>query len=85
MDEKIKDGMEKINLASVIITSCAQSLEFILKDLEAMEMSATMNSEYDYNGLANIVEQMTKRISIEAGKIMELSDFVNFRKLYNEK
>lgn len=61
---------------------CAQSLQFILKDLEAMETAATMYSEYDYRGLSNIVEQMADKIYAEAGKVMNLSDFVNFNKLY---
>ena len=82
MNEKIKDGMEKINLASLRIMGCAQSLQFILKDLEAMETAATMYSEYDYRGLSNIVEQMADRIYAKAGKVMNLSDFVNFKKLY---
>lgn len=82
MNEKIKDGMEKINLASLGIMGCAQSLQFILKDLEAMETAATMYSEYDYRGLSNIVEQMADKIYAEAGKVMNLSDFVNFKKLY---
>ena len=82
MNEKIKDGMEKINVASLRIMGCAQSLQFILKDLEAMETAATMYSEYDYQGLSNIVEQMADRIYAEAGKVMNLSDFVNFKKLY---
>ena len=82
MNEKIKDGMEKINVASLRIMGCAQSLQFILKDLEAMETAATMYSEYDYRGLSNIVEQMADRIYAEAGKVMNLSDFVNFKKLY---
>lgn len=82
MNEKIKDGMEKINVASLRIMGCTQSLQFILKDLEAMETAATMYSEYDYRGLSNIVEQMADRIYAEAGKVMNLSDFVNFKKLY---
>lgn len=82
MNEKIKDGMEKINLSSLRIMGCAQSLQFILKDLEAMETAATMYSEYDYRGLSNIVEQMADKIYAEAGKVMNLSDFVNFKKLY---
>lgn len=85
MNEKIKDGMEKINLTSIRILGCAQSLQFILKDLEAMETAATMYSEYDYRGLSNIVEQMADRIYTDAGKVMNLSDFVNFKRLYSEE
>lgn len=85
MNEKIKDGMEKINLTSIRILGCAKSLQFILKDLEAMETAATMYSEYDYRGLSNIVEQMADRIYAEAGKIINLSDFVNFKRLYSEE
>ena len=85
MNEKIKDGMEKINLSSLRIMGCAQSLQFILKDLEAMETAATMYSEYDYRGLSNIVEQMADKIFTEAGKVMNLSDFVNFKKLYYDE
>lgn len=85
MKEKIKDGMEKINVASLRIMGCAQSLQFILKDLEAMETAATMYSEYDYRGLSNIVEQMADKIYAEAGKVMNLSDFVNFKRLYSEE
>ena len=85
MNEIIKDGMEKINLTSIRILGCAKSLQFILKDLEAMETAATMYSEYDYRGLSNIVEQMADRIYAEAGKIINLSDFVNFKRLYSEE
>lgn len=85
MNEKIKDGMEKINLASLRIMGCVQSLQFILKDLEAMETAATVYSEYDYRGLSNIVEQLADRIYAEAGKVMNLSDFVNIKKLYSEE
>ena len=49
---------------------------------DPMETAATMYSEYDYRGLSNIVEQMVDRIHAEAGKLMNLSDFVNFNRLY---
>lgn len=74
MDENTKETFEKINWSSVVIKACGESLDYILKDLEDMEMDANSVSEGNYLGLANIVEQLSCVIKSEARKIMELSD-----------
>ena len=73
--------MDKINYCSLTINECSTSLDFILKDLEEAERQASGKCGADYRGLANIVEQLSHRIHIEAGIIMNLSDSVNFNHL----
>ena len=81
MNENVKKAMDKINYCSLTINECSRSLDFILKDLEEAERYASGKDGADYRGLANIVEQLSHRIHIEAGVIMNLSDSVNFNKL----
>ncbi len=83
MSKEIEKGRDKIYCSSLIINSCIQSLEYILKDLDEMEMCAQNDDIQDYRGLANIVAQLTNRIRIENIIIMNLSDPANFDKLYN--
>ena len=84
MNENIKKAMDKINYCSLTINECSKSLDFIFKDLEEAERLASGKGGADYRGVANIVEQLSHRIHIEAGIVMNLSDSVNFSKLgYN--
>ena len=82
MNENVKKAMDKINYCSLTINECSRSLDFILNDLEEAERLASGKGGADYRGLANIVEQLSHRIHIEAGIIMNLSDSVNFNKLH---
>lgn len=84
MNENVKKAMDKINYCSLTINECSRSLDFILKDLEEAERLASGKGGTDYRGLANIVEQLSHRIHIEAGIIMNLSDSVNFKRLFIE-
>ena len=74
MEENTKETFEKINWSSVVINTCAKSLDYILKDLDEMEIEANSVSERKFLGLTNIVEQLSYIIKLESGKIMELSD-----------
>ena len=74
MKENTKESFEKINWSSLVINTCAQSLDYILKDLDEMEMTANSASGGKYLGLTNIVEQLSYIIKSESGIIMELSD-----------
>ena len=81
MNENVKKAMDKINYCSLTINECSKSLDFILKDMEEAERLASGKGGADYRGLANIVEQLSHRIHIEAGIIINLSDSVNYAKL----
>ena len=70
--------IENINMKSIAIHSCAESLLFILKDIEEMESDACKGSEEDYRGLSNIVEQMAERIKNESSEIWIMTDAVNY-------
>ncbi len=69
-----QDKLNQINEHALSIYSCAKSLDFIQKDLEALEASANAQANGEFVGLINIVEQMTARILQDADKIMQLSD-----------
>lgn len=69
-----KKVLERINEKSVSISTCVQSLQFILKDIEEMEMKANSESDNSYLGLSNIVEQLAERIKIDNADIMVLSE-----------
>lgn len=83
MERNLESVLDKINASSLIISSCTQSLNFILKDLEEAEIQACENSSIDYRGLANIVEQINHRINQENGIIMNLSDSVYLRRIHS--
>ncbi len=74
MDENIKETSEKINWSSLVIKACAQSLDYIQKELEELEITANLVSENQFIGLTNIVEQLSYIIKSEAEKIMELAE-----------
>ena len=78
MDIITVDLIENVNMKSIAIHSCAESLLFILKDIEDMESDACKRSEEDYRGLANIVEQMAERIKNESSEIWIMTDAVNY-------
>ena len=71
---KTTERMDVINEKSLFIVSCAQSLKFILKDLDEMEMTANQATDGLYSGLTNIVEQLAIRIENMSSEIMRLSD-----------
>lgn len=69
-----KERMAIIHENSIMISACVQSLQFILKDIEEMEMKANSESDNSYLGLSNIVEQLAERIKIDNADIMVLSE-----------
>ena len=69
-----KEILERINEKSVSISTCVQSLQFILKDIEEMEMKANSESDNSFLGLSNIVEQLAERIKKDNADIMVLSE-----------
>ena len=78
MDIITVDLIENVNMKSIAIHSCAESLLFILKDIEEMESIACRESEEDFRGLSNIVEQMAEKIKSEASEIWVMTDAVNY-------
>lgn len=69
-----KERMAIIHENSIMISACVQSLQFILKDLDEMEIKANNSTNNDYVGLTNVVEQLTIRIMKENDVIMSLSE-----------
>ena len=69
-----KEILERINEKRVSISTCVQSLQFILKDIEEMEMKANSESDNSFLGLSNIVEQLAERIKKDNADIMVLSE-----------
>ncbi len=77
--------IENINMKSITIHSCAESLLFILKDIEEMESEACKVSDEDFRGLSNIVEQMAEKIKGESTEIWTMTDAVNYYPKTDEK
>ena len=73
MEENVKTILGKINWSSLVISACAQSLDYIQKDLEELEISANDFNDSRFLGLTNIVEQLTYVIKSEADKITEFA------------
>ena len=74
MEEEVKITLEKINWSSLIISACAQSLDYIQKDLEELEITSNSITGNQFLGLTNIVEQLSYIIKSEAEKIIEVSE-----------
>ena len=78
MDNNIERILEGIHGSSLVISACAESLEYIQKDLEELEIRANALCEDRFVGLTNIVERLSYVIKSEAIIIMELSESVLF-------
>ena len=74
METNVKEVLNQINESSLVINTCARSLEYLQKDLDELEGMANSAKHNYYIGLTNIVEQMSRIIRIESEKIMELSE-----------
>ena len=74
MENNVKEVFERINESSFTIHVCAESLEYIEKDLEELEIIVNQARNNHFLGLTNIVEQLVIIISTEACKIMDMSD-----------
>lgn len=78
MDNITVDLIDNVNMKSITIHSCAESLLFILKDIEEMESAACKESEENFRGLSNIIEQLAERIKSESSEIWQMTDAVNY-------
>lgn len=69
-----KEKLSLINEKSLKIDACIQSLQYIVKDLDEMEMQANKVSDGYYRGLSNIVEQLSAKMESENKDIINLSE-----------
>ena len=75
-EENIEQVMDDIHYTSLTIHDCANSIRFVIKDLEEIEYSANCKTDGCYAGLVNIVEQMANVIKQENEKIIKMSDCI---------
>ncbi len=78
MNDNIERTLEGIHESSLVISACAESLEYIQKDLEDLEIQANALCDDRFVGLTNIVERLSYVIKSETEKITEWSDIVRF-------
>ena len=78
MNDNIERILEGIHESSLVISACAESLEYIQKDLEDLEIQANALCDDQFVGLTNIVERLSYVIKSETEKITEWSDIVRF-------
>ncbi len=69
-----KEKLSLINEKALKIYACVQSLQYIVKDLDEMEMQANKVSDGYYCGLSNIVEQLSAKMESENKDIINLSE-----------
>ena len=72
MEDNIRRTLEEINESAFAISACAESLEYIQKDLEDLEIQANYVCENRFIGMTNIVEQLSRVIRIESERIIAL-------------
>ncbi|MBP3758633.1 MAG: hypothetical protein J6I83_02175 [Firmicutes bacterium] len=69
-----KEKLSLINEKVLKVYACIQSLQYIVKDLDEMEMQANKVSNGYYCGLSNIVEQLSINMASEMKDIINLLD-----------
>ena len=74
MNDNIERILEGIHESSLVISACAESLEYIQKDLEDLEIHANYVCENRFVGLTNIVTQLSCVIKSEVKNIIGLTD-----------
>ena len=74
MNDNIERILERIHESSLVISACAESLEYIQKDLEDLEIHANYGCENRFVGLTNIVAQLSCVIETEVKNIIGLTD-----------
>ena len=76
MDNNIERILEGIHESSLVISACAESLEYIQKDLEELEIQANYACKNRFVGLSNIVELLSGIIRSETERIIGLSELI---------